>query len=165
MGSEILFSATLTIATHRGRIRVTALPHFAMIVVCWLAADPDCVHLSLSVSRPQRDTNDIRCPSSSGNALECLPTRAVEDYQSQVLSIMASDDAYGAFLDQANQDTGSSKASSKTTSAPTKAVDTAVPELLHKVRQYYVSDSDEPFEPVSLKWSGKNMPSESELPV
>ncbi|KAL9075894.1 MAG: hypothetical protein Q9161_001288 [Pseudevernia consocians] len=74
-----------------------------------------------------------------------------------------SDDAYSSFLDQANQDTGASKASTKSKSAATKAVDTDVPATLQKVDQYYTSESDEPFEPVSLKWSGKNMPSENEF--
>ena len=72
-----------------------------------------------------------------------------------------SDDAYSSFLDQANQDTGASKASTKSKAATTKAVDTDVPVTLQKVDQYYASESDEPFEPVSLKWSGKIMPSES----
>ena len=75
-----------------------------------------------------------------------------------------SDDAYSSFLDQANQDTGARKASTKSTSAVTKAVDTDVPATLQKVDQYYTSESDEPFEPVSLRWSGKNMPSESMEP-
>lgn len=75
-----------------------------------------------------------------------------------------SDDAYSSFLDQANQDTGASKVSTKSKSAATKAVDTDVPVTLQKVDQYYTSESDEPFEPVSLKWSGKNMPSESMQP-
>lgn len=79
------------------------------------------------------------------------------------LQIM-SDDAYSSFLDQANQDTGASKVSAKSKSAATKAVDTDVPVTLQKVDQYYTSESDEPFEPVSLKWSGKNMPSESMKP-
>ena len=72
-----------------------------------------------------------------------------------------SDDAYSSFLDQANQDTGASKASTKSTSVATKAVDTDVPVALQQVDQHYTSESDEPFEPVSLKWSGENMPSES----
>lgn len=74
-----------------------------------------------------------------------------------------SDDAYSSFLEQANQDTGASKASTKSKSAATKAVDTDVPVTLQEVDQYYTSESDEPFEPVSLKWSGKNMPSENEF--
>ena len=72
-----------------------------------------------------------------------------------------SDDTYSSFLDQANQDTGASKTSTKSKSVATKAVDTDVPVILQEVDQYYTSESDEPFVPVSLKWSGKNMPSES----
>lgn len=74
---------------------------------------------------------------------------------------MASDEDYGAFLEKANQDTGASKASSQSGSAVTKAVDTDVPASLQKVEAYYTSDADEPFEPVSLKWKGKILPSES----
>lgn len=73
---------------------------------------------------------------------------------------MSSDDAYSSFLDQANQDTGASKTSAHSSSATTKAVDTDVPAPLQKVELYYTSEADEPFEPVSLKWNGKNMPSE-----
>ena len=72
-----------------------------------------------------------------------------------------SDDAYSSFLDKANQDTGASKASTQSKQASTKAVDTEVPATLQGVEQYYVSEADEPFEPVSLKWGGQNMPSES----
>ena len=78
---------------------------------------------------------------------------------------MASDEDYSAFLDKANQDTGASKnastQSTKTSKPSTKSVDTDVPAPLQKIEQYYTSDADEPFEPVSLKWDGKNMPSES----
>lgn len=74
---------------------------------------------------------------------------------------MSSDDAYSSFLDQANQDTGSSKVSLNSKTATTKVVDTDVPVELQNVEQYYTSEADEPFEPVSLKWDGKNMPSES----
>lgn len=74
-----------------------------------------------------------------------------------------SDEAYSSFLDQANQDTGASNAStqSKSTGTSTKVVDTEVPATLQTVEQYYTSEVDEPFEPVSLRWGGKNMPSES----
>ena len=76
---------------------------------------------------------------------------------------MSSDEAYSSFLDQANQDTGASaKSSLKSQSASTKAVDTDVPAPLAKVEQYYTSEADEPFEPVSLKWNGEHMPSERE---
>lgn len=76
---------------------------------------------------------------------------------------MSSDDAYGAFLDQANQETGASKASTKRSSlAETKTVDTEVPSQLQNVNRFgtYTSESDEPFEPVSLKWAGDELPTE-----
>ena len=72
-----------------------------------------------------------------------------------------SDDAYSSFLDKANQDTGASKVFTQSESASIKVVDTEVPATLQQVEQYYVSEADEPFEPVSLKWGGENMPSES----
>ena len=74
-----------------------------------------------------------------------------------------SDEAYSSFLDQANQDSGASKTrtQSKSKKMSTKAVDTEVPAALQNVEVDYTSESDEPFEPVSLKWEGKNMPSES----
>lgn len=75
-----------------------------------------------------------------------------------------SDDAYSSFLDKASQDTGASKASTTSKSASTKSVDTEVPATLQSIEQYYTSEADEPFEPVSLKWGGKNMPSESTYP-
>ena len=74
---------------------------------------------------------------------------------------MSSDDAYSSFLDKANQDTGASKSSTQSKSANTTAVNTEVPMVLKGVEQYYTSEADEPFEPVSLKWDGRNMPSES----
>ena len=74
---------------------------------------------------------------------------------------MSTDDAYSDFLDKANQDTSASKASMQSKTANTKAVDTEVPVALKSVEKYYTSEADEPFEAVSLKWDGKNMPSES----
>ena len=74
--------------------------------------------------------------------------------------IMSSDDAYGSFLEQANQDTGASKGSATSRGASTQSVNTDVPHGLQSVEQYYSSEVDEPFEPVSLQWGGSNMPSE-----
>lgn len=87
---------------------------------------------------------------------------------------MASDDAYMAFLGKANQDTGagsddiiSTTRRQQTTSsggfAATKAVDTDVPPKLQQIDKYYMSETDEPFEPVSLSWSKSTLPSEGEL--
>lgn len=82
-------------------------------------------------------------------------------FPTAIICRMASDEAYSSFLDQANQDTGAAKATSQPASTSTKTTDTDVPVSLLQVEQFYVSDADEPFEPVSLKWSGSNMPSES----
>jgi hypothetical protein len=72
---------------------------------------------------------------------------------------MSSDADYASFLDKANQDTGSAEqqSSSKKKSYGTKSVDTAVPQTLEKVEEYYVSDADEPFEPVALKYDGSSL--------
>ena len=98
------------------------------------------------------------------NSLSLRTLAHLQTVKQRESSQIMSDDAYSSFLDQANQDTGASKTSTKSKSATTKAVDSDVPVTLQKVDQYYVSESDEPFEPVSLKWSGKNMPSESMKP-
>lgn len=72
---------------------------------------------------------------------------------------MSNDDDYSAFLDKANQDTGASKSDSGDKGGPasTKAVDTKVPAHIEKLEVYYVSDADEPFEPVALKHNGKDL--------
>lgn len=72
---------------------------------------------------------------------------------------MSSDADYASFLDKANQDTGASKASTQQSSSQqqkysTQSVDTDVPAAVKDVDEYYTSEADEPFEPVSLKWSG-----------
>jgi hypothetical protein len=72
---------------------------------------------------------------------------------------MSSDADYASFLDKANQDTGPAEqqSSSKKKSYGTKSVDTAVPKTLEKVEEYYVSDADEPFEPVALKYDRSSL--------
>ncbi|KAI4717704.1 hypothetical protein E4T48_06100 [Aureobasidium sp. EXF-10727] len=66
---------------------------------------------------------------------------------------MSSDQEYANFLEKANQDTGSSSNEAKTSGfAQTKAVDAAVPTHLKSVDAFYQSDTDEPFEPVALKY-------------
>ena len=74
---------------------------------------------------------------------------------------MSSDDAYSSFLDKANQDAGDSGTATKSTSGSVRIVNTEIPASLQRIEQYYTSEADEPFEPVSLKWDGKQMPSSS----
>ncbi|EPS28233.1 hypothetical protein PDE_03179 [Penicillium oxalicum 114-2] len=71
---------------------------------------------------------------------------------------MSSDDAYMSFLDKANADLNAGQPQRQGTSdtARTETVDanTQVPAPLQSVDVYYVSDADEPFEPVALRWAG-----------
>ncbi|CAL5869755.1 uncharacterized protein PFLUO_LOCUS3985 [Penicillium psychrofluorescens] len=70
---------------------------------------------------------------------------------------MSSDDAYTSFLDKANADLDAGRASqpsSATTSTQTVHTSLKVPAPLKSVDAYYVSETDEPFEPVALKWDG-----------
>lgn len=71
---------------------------------------------------------------------------------------MSSDADYAAFLDKANEQNVATSSSRDKNRFSAKAVDTDVPEELKAVGAYYTSDSDEPFEPVSLKWVGKDDP-------
>ncbi|KAI9777332.1 MAG: hypothetical protein M1839_008940 [Geoglossum umbratile] len=73
---------------------------------------------------------------------------------------MASDEAYASFLDKANEIPSAPRGD---VSTATKAVDPNVPASLRSIDKYYVSESDEPFVPVSLKWTGKGFPSTDEL--
>jgi hypothetical protein len=75
---------------------------------------------------------------------------------------MASDEDYSKFLDKANQDTGTSKASTqpKSKEVATKSLNTDVPKHLEGIEEYYISEADEPFEPVSLQWNEDDLPSE-----
>ena len=77
--------------------------------------------------------------------------------------VMSSDDAYSSFLNQANQDTSADKVSAESKKLTTKSVDTDIPVSLQKIEKYYTSESDEPFEPVSLHWTAGKLPSESEF--
>jgi len=77
---------------------------------------------------------------------------------------MASDEDYMAFLDKANQDPSAGTAKSSSKKAEFKATDAGakVPAVLSKAVEdkYYISDADEPFEPVYLKTTGKTLPNE-----
>ncbi|KAL2846510.1 hypothetical protein BJX68DRAFT_268598 [Aspergillus pseudodeflectus] len=74
---------------------------------------------------------------------------------------MSSDDAYMSFLDKANADLNSGRSqpetqSSSSAAARTETVDVNVkiPTPLTTVDACYVSETDELFEPVALKWEG-----------
>lgn len=68
---------------------------------------------------------------------------------------MASDDAYMSFLDKANADvSGDNSQQGSSVKTETVHSSVSVPKALQSVDVYYVSDTDEPFEPVALKWDG-----------
>lgn len=79
---------------------------------------------------------------------------------------MASDDAYAAFLEQANRDpsTGGTHAAATRPNKELKSVDEGeeVPRVLGEATRgkFYVSDADEGFMPVCLRWSGDDLPDE-----
>lgn len=82
---------------------------------------------------------------------------------------MATDGDYMDFLNKANEDpsTGSAKAQSLPKNMELKAADEGVdvpPALVTATRDaFYVSDSDEPFVPVSLAWEkGTGLPDEGQ---
>jgi len=75
-----------------------------------------------------------------------------------------SDEDYASFLDKANQDTGASKSKSGgSKSLGTKSIDADVPKALQNLDEFYISEADEPFEPVSLRWDGDALPGDDEF--
>ncbi|KAJ5205270.1 hypothetical protein N7491_004106 [Penicillium cf. griseofulvum] len=91
-----------------------------------------------ATSRPQ--------PSSSH------PTKSPFSTSTQ---IMSSDDAYMSFLNKANADVSGGQALQQgagTVKTETVHSSLSVPKPLQSVDAYYISDTDEPFEPVVLKW-------------
>lgn len=84
---------------------------------------------------------------------------------------MASDEDYMSFLDKANQDPSEGRA--KTASSGKREFKTTdsgvqVPAVLQSAVKdaFYVSDADEPFVPVCLKWDegGNGLPDEGRSP-
>lgn len=70
---------------------------------------------------------------------------------------MSSDDAYMAFLNKANADLSAGRSqetaqSQSTIRTGTLDVNAQVPASLASINEYYISETDEPFEPVVLKW-------------
>lgn len=79
---------------------------------------------------------------------------------------MASDDAYAAFLERANQDPmqGRTHAAAARPNRELKSVDEGeeVPRVLGDATRgkFYVSEADEGFVPVCLRWTGDDLPDE-----
>ncbi|KAJ5081921.1 hypothetical protein NUU61_010185 [Penicillium alfredii] len=70
---------------------------------------------------------------------------------------MSSDDAYMSFLNKANADLDAGRAPQQgggTVRTETVHASVSIPAPLQSVDAYYVSETDEPFEPVALRWEG-----------
>jgi hypothetical protein len=82
---------------------------------------------------------------------------------------MASDEDYASFLDKANQDPNEGVAQGTGGKIELKAVDSGieVPKVLQDATKdaWYVSDADEKFTPVVLKFKGKSLPDECKSSV
>ena len=74
------------------------------------------------------------------------------------ISRTMSDDAYMNFLNKANADldTGRAQQAQGSPIVRTETVEAGVrvPTPLTSVDAYYISETDEPFEPVALRWEG-----------
>jgi hypothetical protein len=92
-----------------------------------------------------------------------IPSKLSSSVQAKVTTrTMASDSDYMAFLNKANsqREAGSGQPHTES-SAPSQQIRTqsiepgaAVPGALKEVDAFYTSETDEPFEPVVLKWDG-----------
>ncbi|KAF2830057.1 hypothetical protein CC86DRAFT_367936 [Ophiobolus disseminans] len=123
--------------------------------------------LYTNTTRTLAITHNKRTLISTPTTSHHLPTRRTLPFTSpfplvrapHTARTMSSDADYASFLDKANQDTGAAQQQSTSSkkSYGTKSVDTAVPKALEQVEEYYVSDADEPFEPVALKFGGESI--------
>ena len=121
-------------------------------------SQPSCLYLI----RELNDNVGIRSTLTASPGSQTNPSQpTIPSLTHTPKCAMSSDEAYSAFLDQANQDTGASDASTQSSHPQLKATDTDIPATLQNIDQTYTSEADEPFEPVSLKWTGRSMPSES----
>jgi hypothetical protein len=99
----------------------------------------------------------VNCSTAIRSKVPRLGHLSTATWEQKIYSTM-SDEDYEAFLNKANQDVSGSKSQS-TTASKVQAVNTEIPSSLTKVDAFYTSDADEPFEPISLKYSGKSLPS------
>lgn len=122
-------------------------------------------------------TNTARSSSSKLQHLSTPPSRrttplpqtnpAIPQRVLHTTTKMSSDQDYMSFLDKANQGTGSDNQAttqSKTQFKTTDSGSQAPAEIKSACKDaFYVSDADEPFEPVSLKYDGSDLPDEGSI--
>ncbi len=81
---------------------------------------------------------------------------------------MASDEGYASFLDKANQPTGASRTSTSKSTHQNQQQDLTsqssnTPSVLKSLDVTFTSESDEPFEPFTVAYSGSSLPSALEF--
>ncbi|KAL4779225.1 hypothetical protein BJX76DRAFT_97449 [Aspergillus varians] len=116
-----------------------------------------------STSQYCYNCTSTRTPVSRSKLLYTSPSKTPARIRPSTLitttsRAMSSDDAYMSFLNKANADLDSGRSQPTTQQsasiARTETVDAnvKVPTPLTSVDAYYISDTDEPFQPVALKW-------------
>lgn len=106
---------------------------------------------------PNHARKTLRCPATQSTTHPTSPSYSRSSPFSTSSLTMSSDDAYMSFLDKANADLDAGRAAQQGAgSARTETVDASVqvPAPLKSVDTYYISEVDEPFEPVALRWEG-----------
>ncbi|KAJ5822533.1 hypothetical protein N7447_004873 [Penicillium robsamsonii] len=96
-------------------------------------------------------------PTTSRLQLQTSSSLSTKSLFSTTTQTMSSDDAYMSFLNKANADSSGSQAPQQgagTVKTETVHSSLSIPKPLQSVNAYYISDTDEPFEPVALKWDG-----------
>jgi hypothetical protein len=143
--------------SQRALLRVLHRPHL-------LPSSTICIHRRLpskrSIFSHTADSQQTSLTRRNPQASYELSRPITRTAQVKITSRnMSSDADYASFLDKANQDTGAAEqqSTSNKKSYGTKSVDTAVPKVLEQVEEYFVSDADEPFEPVALKYDGSSI--------
>ncbi|KAJ5569553.1 uncharacterized protein N7459_008983 [Penicillium hispanicum] len=108
---------------------------------------------------PNHARKNLRFPAPEGTTHPSSPSFSRSSPLSTSSLVMSSDNAYMSFLDKANADLDAGRAAQQgADSARTETVDASVqvPAPLKTVDAYYISEVDEPFEPVALRWEGAN---------
>lgn len=120
---------------------------------------PTSAHYSTAFAARLTTANFLTTASS--HTRESLPAHVATDPRTPIYTsarAMSSDAEYAAFLDKANQDVAPAEQQDLSKKGyGTKSVNTTVPKALESVEEYYVSDADEPFEPVALEFDGSSV--------
>lgn len=83
-------------------------------------------------------------------------THRTNPFQIGTTRTMSSDDAYLSFLEKANSDLSTGQQSTQTQRTETQTVhaNAEIPASLQSIDAFYISETDEPFEPVVLGFEG-----------